>query len=147
MQVNRFVAFYQGDGEPIYRVQLPHDCFPFLQGLDYLKSDNDPLLYCNYELTEEEAAQIMMLVDGGSHDYWLALKAEYFTFVLECDRVDEDHTKTRDQLYAFTEHYCIDFVTSITGDSDVTAAYRQDFRELQELLYKIYQQGVIDGRL
>lgn len=63
----------------------------------------------------------------------------------------ENKVKTQKQLFEFVEQDCINFVTSIIGDADssfgVPASYKQDFWALKELLYKIYQQGVTDGRV
>ena len=147
IQVARYIRAYHKQTEQLaFEILLPPDCLTFLSTVDFLHDEIDPLLY---GLTELDADQTDLL-----HRHFFIdniADTDYFDYFLECDSVPQSKVKTQEELFVFVEQDCIDFVTCITGDSDssfgVTAAYRQDFRELQELLYKIYQQGVQDGRL
>lgn len=147
MKVNRCIrAYHKNLDRLVFAVQLPPDALTFLSTLCLHQDKADPLLYCVYDLTKEQVELIF-----GHYHLLYAVDTDYFDYQLDCDSVAEDKVKTQDELFAFVEQYCIDFVTSITGGSDssfgVPASYKQDFWALKELLYKIYQQGVTDGRL
>ena len=135
MQVERYIRAYHKQTEALaFEVQLPADCLTYLSMVDFLQDDIDPLLYGCYELDADQTDYI--------HRYFFVdniADTDYFDYFLECDSVVENKVKTKEQLFAFVEEDCTDFVTSITGDSGIPAAYRQDFWALKELMYKIYQ--------
>lgn len=145
MKVNRYIrAYHKQTGTVAFEIQLPSDCLTFLSTVDFLHDEIDPLLYGCMELDADQTDYIHrhFFVDN-------IADTDYFDYFLECDSVDQ--VKTKEELFTVIEQDCIDFVTSIIGDSDssfgVTPAYKQDFWALQELMYKIYQQGVQDGRI
>lgn len=147
MKVDRFIRAYHKQTDTVaFEILLPPDCLTFLSMVDFLHDEIDPLLY---GLTELDADQTDYI-----HRYFFVdniADTDYFDYFLECDSVPESKVKTQEELFAVIEQDCIDFVTSIIGDADssfgVPASYKQDFWALKELLYKIYQQGVQDGRL
>ena len=147
MQVKRYIRAYHKQTEQLaFEILLPSDALTFLSMVDFLQYDIDPLLYGIIELNADETDFLHrhFFVDN-------IADTDYFDYFLECDAVPVNKVKTQEELFAFVDQDCTDFITSIIGDSDssfgVPAAYRQDFWALKELLYKIYQQGVQDGRL
>ena len=147
MKVERYIrVYYRHRDVQAYQLALPSDALTFLSTVDFLQNNDDPLLYCVYDLTEDQANYIYKHLNN----HCSIDDNGYFDYQLDCERV-ESKVRTKEELFEFVEKDCTDFITSITGDSEssfgVPAAYKQDFWALKELLYKIYQQGVIDGRL
>lgn len=147
MQNNRYIRAYHKNLDRIaFEIQLPSDALTFLSTLDFLTIDNNDVnLYCVYDLTKEQTDFIF-------NHFHLSRQAEtdYFDYQLDCDVV-ENKVKTKEELFGAIEQDCVDFITDITGDSDssfgLPTRYKQYLSTMQELVYKIYQQGVQDGRL
>lgn len=147
MPVERYIRAYHKQTEALaFEILLPPNALTFLSMVDFLQDDIDPLLYGCYELDADQTDYIHrhFFVDN-------IADTDYFDYFLKCDSVPTSKVKTQEQLFAVIEQDCTDFVTSIIGNADssfgVPASYKQDFWALKELLYKIYQQGVTDGRV
>lgn len=146
MQVARYIrAYIPQVGSLAFEIKLPkNNTLTALQTLK-LGDEDDPLFIFQYDLDFQQVKLLCLELGCVIENL-----DDRFDYQLECDSVPASKVKTQEQLFAFVEQDCTDFVTCITGDSDssfgVTAAYKQDFWALKELLYKIYQQGVTDGR-
>ncbi len=144
MQVDRFIrTYHKGTGTLAFEVQLPQDALTYLSTVGFLQNDNDPLLYCCYQLDADQTDYIHrhFFVDN-------IADTDYFDYFLECDRVTDDHIKTKQQLMKQYKGLRL-FISQILDDNDfsegsVCSLYLE---QLQDFAYTIYRQGVQDGRL
>lgn len=154
MQVARFLRFYNIEGQLFFEAKLPTDCFNFLSTLDFLLNEDDPLLYYCYQLEKDQCILIATSLASDSFDISeiisLCSDKSSLSICLDCDRLDEDHTKTKEEVTDLFKHWLtmnLDWVISdLTSDLKpiVNPKYLEGFNKM---LYKAYQQGVIDGRL
>jgi hypothetical protein len=141
MRVERYIRAYHKQTESLaFEVQLPPDCLTFLSMVDFLQVDIDPLLYGCYELDADQTDYIHrhFFVDN-------IADTDYFDYFLECDTTK---VKTKEELYEQSKGLTT-FVSIFCDDNDFSEGSVPSIllEQLQDLCYKIYQQGVQDGQL
>lgn len=147
MQVARFIRAYRKQTETLaFEIQLPRDALTFLSTVDFLQDEVDPLLYGVTELDADQTDYIHrhFFVDN-------IADTDYFDYFLECDSIPENKVKTKEELFdsnliSTLEDKLSFLVHDVLGFSDRIIP-KHSLNDIKELAYKIYQQGVIDGRL
>ena len=149
MQVDRYIrAFHKQTVALAFAVQLPPDALTFLSTLDFLTANNDDVnLYCVYDLTKEQAN----LIFGYYHLLYEA-DTDYFDYFLDCDaKPEKPVVKTKEELLnsnlgSYLEDLLSFMVHDISGISDRITP-KHALADIKDHMYKIYQQGVVDGQL
>lgn len=147
MQVSRYIRAYHKQSEQLaFEIKLPSNSLTFLSTLSFLENDNDPLLYCVYELTDRQTDIISF-----NFFYHNIADPDYFDYFLECDSVAQTKVKTKEQFFdsnliSTLEDELRFLVNDVSGFGDRKIP-KQSLSDIKELCYKIYQQGVQDGGL
>lgn len=147
MQVARYIRAYHKQTETLaFEVLLPSDCLTFLSMVDFLQSDDDPLLYYCYGLDADQTDYIHrhFFIDN-------IADTDYFDYFLECDSIPTSKIKTKEQLFnsnlIFTLEDELRFLVRDVSNCSDRIVPKHSLNDIKELCYKIYQQGVQDGEL
>lgn len=147
MQVARYIRAYHKQTEALaFEILLPPDCLTFLSTIDFLHDEIDPMLYGCTELTKNQCDYLF----GHWHLLYEA-DTDYFDYFLECDSVPQNKVKTQEELFGSTLIYTLEdelkfLVNDVSGFSDRIIP-KHSLNDIKDLVYRIYQQGVQDGRL
>ena len=147
MLVERYIRAYHKQTEQLaFEIKLPSNALTFLSMVDFLQDEIDPLLYGITELDADQTDYIHrhFFVDN-------IADPDYFDYFLECDSLPTSKVKTKEEFFesnliSTLEDELSFLVHDVSGFSDRRVP-KHSLNNIKELAYKIYQQGVQDGRL
>lgn len=135
----RYIRAYHKQTETLaFEIKLPENALDMLFHLTFLKNDSDPLLYTVYELNKEQVDLIYFHYFKRS-----VADTDYFDYFLECDSEAVRKIKTQEELL---DHLKGEEVFDCFIDL-LYFQHRSLLNIFKDMCYKIYQQGVEDGRL
>lgn len=143
MQVARYIRAYHKQTETLaFEVLLPSDCLTFLSTVDFLQDDIDPLLY---GVTELDADQTDFL-----HRHFFVdniADSDYFDYFLECDSTTVKTKEEVDNYFADYLRINLECLICTITDELKPIIPAECLEYFKMYTYKVYQQGITDGRL